>query len=164
MAATKRWLLDDLQDLDAPIKRHAVLAAELLVMPLALDHFCLGAFHILMVWLMVAGLGRAARGRPWSGGLLLGMAVWVKLLPLMGVGYLVLKRKWLAAGVALARRSQSTWSCRRRYSAGNGRGSCTSSGGRTRRPGPPIGSWICRKWWTRTGSPTNPWLRSCGGS
>ncbi|MGO8751315.1 MAG: glycosyltransferase family 87 protein [Thermoguttaceae bacterium] len=101
LAATKRWLLNDLQDLDAPIKRHAVLAAGLLVMPLALDHFCLGAFHILMVWLMVAGLGRAARGRPWSGGLLLGMAVWVKLLPLMGVGYLVLKRKWLAAGVAL---------------------------------------------------------------
>ena len=101
LAATKRWLLDGLQDLDAPIKRHAVLAAGLLVMPLALDHFCLGAFHILMVWLMVAGLGRAARGRPWSGGLLLGLAVWVKLLPLLGVGYLVLKRKWLAVGVAL---------------------------------------------------------------
>ena len=101
MAATKRWLLDDLQDLPAPTNRHAVLAAGLLVMPLALDHFCFGAFHILMVWLMVAGLGRVAHDRPWSGGLLLGLAVWVKLLPLMGVGYLVLKRKWFAAGVAL---------------------------------------------------------------
>ena len=101
LAATKRWLLDDLDDLDAPIRRHAVLAAGLLVMPLALDHFCLGAFHILMVWLMVAGLGRSVRDRPWTGGLLLGLAVWVKLLPLLGVGYLVLKRKWLAAGVAL---------------------------------------------------------------
>ena len=55
-----------------------------------------------MVWWMVAGLGRVSRRRPWSGGLMLGLAVWIKLLPLIGVGYLLLKRKWLPAVLALA--------------------------------------------------------------
>lgn len=86
----------------SPMARHATLAAGLLMLPLALDHLCLGAFHILMVWLMVAGLARVGRGHSWSGGVLLGLGVWIKLLPLLGVGYLVLKRKWLAAGVAVA--------------------------------------------------------------
>ncbi len=54
-----------------------------------------------MVWLMVAGLARASRGRDWSGGVLLGLALWVKLLPVMGVGYLLVKRKWRAAVVAV---------------------------------------------------------------
>ena len=33
---------------------------------------------------------------------MLGLAVWIKLLPLIGVGYLLLKRKWLPAALALA--------------------------------------------------------------
>lgn len=99
LASTGKWLLGHVAQ---PARRQAVLLAGLLVMPLVLDHLCLGAFHILMVWLLVAGLGRAAHGRPWSGGLLLGLAIWVKLLPLLGVGYLIWKRKWLPAGVALA--------------------------------------------------------------
>jgi hypothetical protein len=86
----------------SPLARHAALAAGLLMLPLALDHLCIGAFHILMIWLMVAGLARVSRGRSWSGGVLLGLGVWIKLLPLVGVGYLALKRKWLAAGVAIA--------------------------------------------------------------
>ena len=86
----------------APFPRQATLAAGVLMTPLAMDHLCLGAFHILMLWFMVAGLARVSRGRPWSGGILLGLGVWVKLLPLLGVGYLILKRKWLAAGVAVA--------------------------------------------------------------
>lgn len=81
--------------------RHAVLCAGLLTLPLALDGFCLGAFHVLMVWLMVEGLGRAARGQDAWGGALLGVAVWVKLLPILGVGYLALKRKWPAAATAV---------------------------------------------------------------
>ena len=55
-----------------------------------------------MLWWMVAGLGRVSRGRSWLGGLMLGLAVWIKLLPLIGVGYLLLKRKWLPAALALA--------------------------------------------------------------
>ena len=84
-----------------PAARQAVLAAGLLVLPLAIDGLCLGSFHILMVWLMLAGLLRACRGRIWSGGLLLGLASWLKLLPLLGVGYLLLKRRWGPALVAL---------------------------------------------------------------
>ncbi len=99
LAAVRRYLLSDC---DATQARQSVLAAGLLVMPLFVDHLCIGAFHVLMVWFMVAGLGRVSRNRPWSGGLMLGLAIWIKLLPLGGVGYLVLKRKWLPAAVAVA--------------------------------------------------------------
>ncbi len=80
----------------------AVLTAGLLTTPLALDGLCMGAFHVLMAWWMLAGLLRIGRGRDWSGGILLGLAIWVKLLPIVGVAYLVLKRRWKPALVALA--------------------------------------------------------------
>ena len=99
LRTTERYFLSDLEQ---PLRRQAMLAAGLLMTPLVLDHLCLGAFHLLMVWLMVAGLARASRGRDWSGGALLGLAVWIKLLPLLGVGYLVLKRKWRPAAIAVA--------------------------------------------------------------
>jgi hypothetical protein len=84
LAVSARFLLANVD----PIKRRrATLAAGLLVTPLAMDHLCLGAFHILMLTLMVAGLGRASRDRWLSGGILLGWAVWMK-------------RKWKAAATA----------------------------------------------------------------
>ncbi len=78
------------------------MAAGLLCLPLAIDGFLIGTFHVLMVWLMFAGLVHACRGRAWKGGMLLGAAVWLKLLPVIGVGYLLLKRKWRPAAVAVA--------------------------------------------------------------
>lgn len=86
----------------AATRRQAILATGLLVAPLAVDGLCLGAFHVIMVWLMVAGLGRVAEGQTWRGGMMLGLAIWVKLLPGLGVLYLLVKRQWLAAFVALA--------------------------------------------------------------
>ena len=98
-------------------------------MPLVVDGMALGGFHVLMLWLMLAGLDRAFRekgdishlptrcaGAPrpegcfaqmrdvpfFSGGLLLGIASWLKLVPLLGVGFLCYHRKWKAAAVALA--------------------------------------------------------------
>jgi len=91
-----------LADADQRERRRATLLAGLLAVPLAVDGLCVGAFHVLMVWLMLAGLGRVSRGRSLSGGMLLGLAVWVKLLPALGVAYLLLKRKWLPAAVAVA--------------------------------------------------------------
>ena len=99
LAAVHRDLLCDYDPTQA---RRSILVAGLLVMAIFVNHLCVGAFHVLMVWWMVAGLGRVSRRRPWSGGLMLGMAVWIKLLPLVGVGYLLLKRKWLPAVLALA--------------------------------------------------------------
>jgi hypothetical protein len=99
LAAVRRYSLCDFDPVQA---RRSVLAAGLIVLPVFLDHLCVGAFHVLMVWWMVAGLGRISHRRPWSGGLILGLAVWIKLLPLVGVGYLLLKRRWLPAAVALA--------------------------------------------------------------
>ena len=98
LAAVRRYLLSDCEPAQA---RQAVLVAGLLMMPLFLDHLCVGAFHILMVWFLVAGLGRVSQNRPWSGGLMLGLAVWIKLLPMVGVGYLVFKRKWFPAALAV---------------------------------------------------------------
>lgn len=98
MLSIRRYLQSDEDPLQA---RQSLLVASLLVLPLFLDHLCVGAFHILMVWFMVSGLGRASRNQPWSGGILLGLAVWVKLLPVLGVGYLIWKRKLLPAAVAV---------------------------------------------------------------
>jgi alpha-1,2-mannosyltransferase len=88
--------------LDPVARRHAVLAAGLLAMPLVLDGLALGSFHILMVWLMVLGLDRACRGQETAGGLLLGTAAWLKLLPLLGIGFLLYHRKWKGALVGVA--------------------------------------------------------------
>ncbi len=129
LGAIHRYLLDGVAE---PYRRHAVLSAGLLMTPLVLDHLCLGAFHLLMVWLMVWGLGRIARGRDWSGGALLGLAIWVKLLPLLGVGYLVLKRRWRRRWSPWVVRLRSTprWPCR--SSVRSGPGNCTSAGGKIR--------------------------------
>ena len=107
MIAAWLWLLaavhrDLLYDYDPTQARRSILVAGLLVMARFVNHLCVGAFHVLMLWWMVAGLGRVSRGRSWLGGLMLGLAVWIKLLPLIGVGYLLLKRKWLPAALALA--------------------------------------------------------------
>ena len=94
--------LDLLAGSEEIVRRQSTLAAGLLVAPLAIDGLCLGSFHILVIWLMLAGLLRANRGQACSGGILLGVAVWLKLLPLLGVGYLLLKRRWTPALIAAA--------------------------------------------------------------
>ncbi len=87
---------------DPAAKRHATLAAGLLAMPLVIDGMCLGSFHVLMVWLMILGLDRACRGEETIGGILLGTAAWLKLLPLLGIGFLLYQRKWKGALIAMA--------------------------------------------------------------
>lgn len=96
--ATGRYLLTD----GTPTqRRQTMLQVGLLVLPLALDGFAVGAFHVFMVWMMVAGLGRIARNQTGRGGLLLGLAIWVKLLPALGAAYLLIKRKWQPAVIAV---------------------------------------------------------------
>ena len=73
---------------------------------------------------------------------MLGFAVWVKLLPLMGVAYLLLKRKWLAAGIALVWAAVvNLCSCACPRSDGSGHGNYTSSGGKTKRREQRTDSW-----------------------
>jgi hypothetical protein len=91
-----------LEGFDEPLRRMITLTGGLLLTPLAIDGLCLGSFQTFMVWWLVAGLGRIRHGRSWSGGVLLGLAVWIKLLPMLGVGYLILKRKWTPAVFAVA--------------------------------------------------------------
>ncbi|GAB6166773.1 hypothetical protein JCM19992_27730 [Thermostilla marina] len=91
-----------LTDIEPTLRRQAALGAILSVFPLALDGMVLGAFHLAMVWLLIEGLGRVAEGRSISGGLIVGTAVWVKLLPVVAVAYLILKRRFTPAIVAIA--------------------------------------------------------------
>ena len=90
------WLCE----LPLPARRHAVIATGLLVAPLVLDQLCIGAFHGLMLWWMISGMGRVLRGKPWSGAILLGLAIWIKLLPALGAAYLLYKRRWREALLA----------------------------------------------------------------
>ena len=83
-------------------RRIVLAAAGLLAIVFTIDHLFLGAFHILMLWLMIAGVGRVMHNRNMSGAMLLGVAVWLKLLPLLAVCYLLLKRKWGPALISLA--------------------------------------------------------------
>jgi hypothetical protein len=76
------------------------LAAGMLGLPLAIDGFLLGGFHVIMLWLMIVGMWHAIHGRRWQGGLLLGFATWLKLLPVIGIGYLLWRKQWQAAAVA----------------------------------------------------------------
>jgi hypothetical protein len=86
---------------DPVLHRQATLIAGLLVTPLVVDGMCLGSFHTFMIWFMFAGLSRALGGEEVSGGALLGVAAWLKLLPFLGVLFLLLHRKVKAASVAV---------------------------------------------------------------
>jgi hypothetical protein len=99
LRAVRMYLLPEVAAAD---RRRVVLLAALLTIVFAMDHLMLGAFHILMLWLLVAGLGRVMRGSTFSGAGLLGAAIWLKLLPLVAVPYLLLKRQWKAAGLSVA--------------------------------------------------------------
>lgn len=82
-------------------RSRAVMAAGMLALPIAIDGFLIGAFHTLMLWLMITGLNAATRDQWRKGGVLLGVAVWLKLLPAVGVVYLLLRRKWRAAALSV---------------------------------------------------------------
>ncbi len=94
LGAVRAWLLPAVPE---PQRRRVVLLAAILTIVFALDHLMLGAFHILMLWLLVAGLGRVMQGRGLAGAAMVGAAIWLKLLPLLAVPYLLLKRQWKAA-------------------------------------------------------------------
>jgi hypothetical protein len=99
LAATHRYLLPSKTTADGWLM---AAGAGLLTLVFTVDHLLLAAFHLLMVWLMVAGIGRVLSGRTASGAGLLGIAIWLKLLPLLAAVYLLLKRRWTAAAACVA--------------------------------------------------------------
>lgn len=82
-------------------RRMVVASAVLLGMVAIAAHIAIGAFHIAMVYFMLAGVLAATRGRWMIGGALLGVAICIKLLPLLGVAYLLMKRRFAAAATAV---------------------------------------------------------------
>ncbi len=98
-----RTIRNELLPQDKPLlAARGTMAAALLALIIAADGFMIAAFHVLMVWLMVAGLVHSVQGRSWKGGALVGLAAWLKLLPVIAIGYLLLKGKWRPAVIALA--------------------------------------------------------------
>ena len=51
---------------------------------------------------MILGLDRACRGQQTAAGSCWEPAAWLKLLPLLGIGFLLYQRKWKGALVAMA--------------------------------------------------------------
>jgi len=98
LCSVRRYLLPATPRDDQTV---VLLCAGLLTAVSAVDNLLAGAFHLLMVWLMVAGLGRIIHGRR-GGPALLGMAIWLKLLPGIAIVYLLLKRRWTAAAGSVA--------------------------------------------------------------
>ncbi len=128
-------------------RRHATLAAGLLALPLVIDGMCMGSFHVLMVWLMIVGLDRACRGEETAGGILLGTAAWLKLLPLLGIGFLVLPAE-VEGGpdrhghrVRAGRRAERRGLWSRRRLAGT-RALVARRRGRHRQPAIDVGQWL----------------------
>jgi hypothetical protein len=84
------------------------LAAGALVAPLLLtDRFVSTNFdhlqvNLLLFALVLAGLELGARGRGGAGGVLIGFASAIKVMPLVFVPYLVWRRKWKPAAAAAA--------------------------------------------------------------
>ena len=79
--------------------------AALLAVGLALVyvHSCavLGNVGLLLVFLIVAGWFLTERGREWEAGAALGLAVLIKLLPVVLLVFFLLKRRWRVLGGAV---------------------------------------------------------------
>jgi hypothetical protein len=83
--------------------RTAWLLAGLLLMsaPVSLN-FYWGQSQLIVLALMVSAMRTMERGRDGSAGLLIAIAGLLRAYPLLLVGYFVVRRKWRAAGFAMA--------------------------------------------------------------
>lgn len=61
-----------------------------------------GQVVALQLALCLGGLLLLDRGRTWVGAALLGLAIMVKIVPVLLLGHLVLRRRWRAAGATVA--------------------------------------------------------------
>lgn len=87
-----------------PARREAAYVVVALLMAANFAHAIQA--NQMTLWtlcLCVAGLTAAGRGREWLSGLLLGLAICIKTIPVLLVGLLLLRGHWRAlAGVAIA--------------------------------------------------------------
>lgn len=88
-----------------PRPRTATLAAIGLALPYVHATIVLGQVNLLLLALLMAGYLLIARGREWQAGIPLGLAVLIKVLPVVLLVILLAQRRWRAvlasAGVAL---------------------------------------------------------------
>ena len=85
-----------------------VLASPPILVPLVLcyggvtGNFVHLQINILIFALVLQGLAWQGRDRPVAGGLLIGLATAIRVMPLVFLPYLVVRRRWKAAGIAVA--------------------------------------------------------------
>lgn len=85
-----------------PRPRRATLATIGLMLAYVWSAGALGAVAMLVLFLIVATWFLIERGREWEAGLPLGLAVLIKVLPVVLIVFFLLKRRWRVAGVASA--------------------------------------------------------------
>ena len=61
------------------------------------DSLTMGQIGLVTLYLSLAGIDFAGRGRPWLGGILVGLAAAIKVTPALVGAYFLLKRRWSAA-------------------------------------------------------------------
>jgi len=82
--------------------RPAMIAALLLMLPYVHTCAVLGNLGLLVLFLVVAAWFLVERGRDWAAGLTLGLAILIKLLPVVLLAFFAFQRRWRVVGAALA--------------------------------------------------------------
>ncbi len=83
-----------------PLVDRALLVALWLIAPYVHSTLTLGAVNCILLLLIVAAWAACQRRREWLAGGLLGLAIVIKLLPALLLGYLLLARRARAAAAA----------------------------------------------------------------
>lgn len=97
-----RKLTFQAQDSGMPLASAPVLVPLLLTFPYLLYHMLYHQVNLLIFLLALGGLVLQANERPLSGGIALGAAVAMKVMPIAFIPYLAYRRRWRSAAYAAA--------------------------------------------------------------
>jgi alpha-1,2-mannosyltransferase len=101
LALMLRELAPDLRQRISPMWR-PILVAALINFPPVIAHLFWGQIQLLLLLLLVLCWLCLRRGRGLAAGALLGVAIALKIYPLLLLAPLLIQRRWRAAGAALA--------------------------------------------------------------
>jgi len=90
--------------LDEPDERRRAIAAGvggLAIIPYAAENFLLGQPNLFLAMLVLGAMLAVRRGRQTAAGLLLAPAIVIKAFPAVYLFWLLWRRQWIAAGVAV---------------------------------------------------------------
>ena len=85
-----------------PILSAPLLVPFLLTLPYILYHLLYHQVNLIVFAMTLAGMKLQEERKEWQGGLLVGLATALKVMPVLFVPYLFYRRRWVAAFAALA--------------------------------------------------------------